>query len=339
MFIFQKQKKVKFKMSILDYIDIKFLINSLNLDMKEHHNYFLGKCIFHQDNKPSFSIHKDGYFRCFSCGAQGSLAKLVYKLTGKSIYKFFNITDINSFHFENSIKNKKDDKQRASFDIKDIEIKGNLLDIKDSKDEKLLEYVNKRNLSNYFIDYFDIKYCTYCKVNNIEFRNRLMIPIYNDGRLTGYEGRDFTKLQKPKVLYSKGTDVSTLFNFDNLNRDETLILVEGVMDLPLIFTEITENVTCLFGAVITNKQKKLLNEFKKDIVYFQDNDEAGDNSVKELDSFLEKEFYIAKSEKKGQDPGDLKLEELRSCLNNKIKSIDYFLDKSNLFYKEEVTWC
>ena len=325
-------------MSILDYIDIKFLIKSLNLDMKEHPSYFLGKCCFHNDKTPSFSIHKDGYYKCFSCSETGSLNKLVYKLTGKSIYKFFNITDINSFHFENSIKDIKDNnKLRDSFEVKEVEVKGNLLDIKESKDIKLIEYVNKRNLSNYFIDYFDIKYCTYCKVNGTEFRNRIMIPIYDDGRLTGYEGRDFTKSQKPKVLYNKGTNVSTLFNNDNLNRNETLILVEGIMDLPLIFSEITENVTCLFGAVITNKQKKLLNEFKE-VTYFQDHDLAGDNSVKELDNFIEKEFYIAKSDKEGQDPGDLNIEELKNCLDHKVKSIDYFLEKSELFKKEEIKW-
>jgi len=42
------------------------------------------RCIFHQDDRPSFSVDLDrGLFNCFSCGAQGGLKKFA-ELVGEA---------------------------------------------------------------------------------------------------------------------------------------------------------------------------------------------------------------------------------------------------------------
>lgn len=38
---------------------------------------WLGLCPFHQDRHPSFAIYPDGGYRCFGCGAHGSVASLL----------------------------------------------------------------------------------------------------------------------------------------------------------------------------------------------------------------------------------------------------------------------
>lgn len=44
---------------------------------------YLVRCPFHQDSKPSCSVHKiNGLFLCFSCGASGSIIKLISHLAG-----------------------------------------------------------------------------------------------------------------------------------------------------------------------------------------------------------------------------------------------------------------
>lgn len=320
--------------NILDYIDLQTLIKMLGLNMKEKTGYFHGLCPFHQEDNPSFSIKKEGFYKCFSCGESGSLSKLIYKLTGKSAFKFLNINDVPSYHFQ-QIAHKPIEKIRDSFDVKPIEIIGVFKEVRNNS--YVYSYLKQRNLTDKFIDDFNIKYVDYCKINKTEFKKRIMIPIYENKILTGYEGRDYTKMQKPKVLYNSGASVSSLFNYDSLDKNRQLIVCEGLFDIPLIYTYITSNVTHTFGSAISYKQKQQLKEFD-DIIYFQDNDEAGDKAVLEFDKFYEKEFRIATPPNRKQDPGDLSQEEITLCLKDSKLSINYFLDKSKLFEESVVIW-
>ena len=161
---------------ILEHIDIKTLITLLGLDMKEHSSYFLGKCCFHDDDKPSFSISKKGFYSCFACGEKGSINSLVYKLKGIGIYKFLNIQDLNSFIFTHP---KKEEKLREFFPKLDqFIVKGNLKNPYDS--ELIMNYLKFRKVSNEFIDYFDIKYTNYAEINNIKFIDRIIIPSFEN---------------------------------------------------------------------------------------------------------------------------------------------------------------
>lgn len=45
-------------------------------------NYMAGICPFHEDNKPSLLVFKDGWFRCLACGVSGNYDKLWRKLQG-----------------------------------------------------------------------------------------------------------------------------------------------------------------------------------------------------------------------------------------------------------------
>jgi DNA primase len=320
----------------LERYQIEQIINLLPLQkLKDKGNYYSALCPFHTEKTPSFGINKDGLWNCFGCPEHGNINTLIYKLTGKNIYKFLGITDISSFAFNSSLEYKSNEKIRDKPEIKIPEIQGNLYNVFDNKE--VYDYLKFRKCSDEFIIYFDIKYCTYIKINGTEFRNRLIIPIYEDGRLISYEGRDFTQQQKPKCLYPKNGTVSTLFNIDDLDFNEEVILVEGFFDLPLIWQNISKNCSHIFGASLSSYQKDLINKFKK-VIYFRDNDSAGESTIKELDKYLEKDFYIAESKIEGQDPGDLDLSELQQCLSNKKLSVKYFLDKSMLFEKQNIGW-
>ena len=60
----------------------------------------------------------------------------------------------------------------------------------------------------------------------------------------------------PKVLYPLKGKISTLFNIDNLDYHEPLVVVEGIMGVILIWQHITKNVTCTFGVNIKGRNKK-----------------------------------------------------------------------------------
>lgn len=46
---------------------------------------WLGLCPFHQDRHPSFAVYPDGGYRCFGCGAHGSVASLLGQPAPRSL--------------------------------------------------------------------------------------------------------------------------------------------------------------------------------------------------------------------------------------------------------------
>jgi DNA primase len=319
---------------ILQHVDVKTIIAMLGLKLKCHGHYWQGCCPLHNsDSDTSFSIHEDGYYTCFSHCGSGSINNLVFHLTGKNIYRFLDIKDVDSFIFKSILK--KEDKRRDSFEVKNIEVKGNLFDV--IGNQEVLDYLEKKRVPLDFVDFFRVKYALNAEINTTPYRNRLVIPIYEDGKIISYEGKDFTGKDSKKVIYNKGSNVSTLFNIDNLDRDKPLIVCEGILKIAEIWTYITPNVTATFGAQISNKQKELLNEFKE-IIVFADNDSAGLSMISQFDEFYNKEFWIAIPIEEGKDPGDLTVEEKEECFKNKKRSVEYFLDKSQLFDEEKINW-
>jgi hypothetical protein len=60
--------------------------------------------------------------------------------------------------------------------------------------------------------------------------------------------------------------------------------------------------------------------------------------LNEIDGFYPNEFFITKSKIQGQDPNDMNNIEIEEALNNKILSVNYFLNKSNLFENIKIAW-
>ena len=100
-------------------------------------------------------------------------------------------------------------------------------------------------------------------------------------------------LLKPKTLYiSNSRCQETLWNIDNLNKEENLYTVEGLGSVNCIWSNISKNVTSIFGVSITEEQITYLRQFKR-IIYIPDYDKAGFDSVDFLRSKLDNLVIIA----------------------------------------------
>lgn len=320
-------------------IDIKQVVSLLNLsNLKDFDNYYSCLCPFHNENNNSFIIYKNtGKYICFSCSEEGSLYELVRRLTGKSIYKFLGI-NYNNYTFINSL-NRNNDSDRLK-KIQEIKNKNIIVD-NDFKsvytNNQVLVYLYSRYVTDNIIQDFKIQYVDYTLINGTKFYKRIIVPIYYNNKILSYEGRDYTKRQIPKVLYPKNTSVNNcILNIDNLDRNETLYVVEGFMDIVKIYNNISKNVTCIFGAKISDYQIDLLKQFKE-FVIIPDNDKAGETTILKLEEYMDKEFYIAKLNK-SKDCGDADLKEIEEAIKNKKLSVDYFMDKNDLFSKENIRW-
>ena len=109
------------------------------------------------------------------------------------------------------------------------------------------------------------------------FRNRVMFPIFNyNGKVIGFGGRVLDD-SLPKYLNSPETLVfNKRMNLYGLNiskkgiKDDTLILVEGYMDLISLYQNNIENVVATLGTALTIEQAKLIRRFAKNVIISYD---------------------------------------------------------------------
>lgn len=310
------------------------LLENLGLQkVEEREKYFRFSSPFKEDKNPSMVLYKENLMCIdFSSRYKKSLFTFVKDLTGESLYSVTGIDmkKVGSKMFENSLQTRQEFPNR----IKSVKINGMLERVE--RNEEALSYCQKRNLFKDFRKEFDIKYMSSGKINGTYFGNRVCIPIRSDAKTVSMEGRDITGKARAKVLYPKGAYVSTLFNIDNLKRNQPLVVVEGIMDIPKIWKFFTKNVTTTFGIMITSHQKELLSTFEE-IILMPDGDDAGEEMIDEFDSFYEKEFQVARLLNK--DPGDAFVKEIEQALEKAKSSTQYFLDRSELFNvsKKEVS--
>jgi len=112
----------------------------------------------------------------------------------------------------------------------------------------------------------------------LDFRNRIIIPVYYKGELIFYQGRWYNPKVKTTVKYlnASGVDREQLFfNMDELDKEtETpLIVVEGIFDAMLL-----GGISCLSNK-LTDEQVVLLQRSSRKKIIVPDYDEAGKGLV------------------------------------------------------------
>ena len=254
-------------------------------------------CPFHKDKSPSMGIDvARGVAHCFSCSWSGSIEKLYKELTNGNLRKELGYLDDPFTSFSSSLNFQYivDDTR-----LKDIHINADLSLMRDAyTDPTCAAYLRKRGIPEPVAKSMGFKYAEDIFINNNRFRNRLLIPVYEDRKLISIEGRRILNNDETKVLYPRNSSVNTLFDIDNLDKTSTLYAVEGLMDLAVLRTSNSfKNSTSIFGANITKRQLDLLKQFPK-VVYIPDSDAAGEKTVEKLKSARLGNVYILRIPKK-----------------------------------------
>ncbi len=168
-----------------------------------------------------------------------------------------------------------------------VPIKSQKLNVNTFEARKLRQ---KEHLAEYYkIDYsneLDIKFDNYIDRSRIRFKKG---KLYKNG--SPFYDEDIYYQLRTKVLYPINSNINNLiFNYDNLEQNKILFLVEGMGSIPKIWSNISKNVTCFFGVKLSKNQLNILKEFET-IYHIPDFDEAGYNSVVLLNSELTKNNY------------------------------------------------
>lgn len=313
----------------------------------------MGHCPFHIDKSPSMSVNLDeSVYHCFSCGKSGRLRSLYRELTNHSINKDLGIKwEGQETAFINPFKIEEKPDLALSPDVH-ISLKGTFTDVKN--DKNACRYLMQRHIPVKVAESMKMRVAAHAysydiddpenKDKHIYFINRLVIPIYENGKLMSCEGRDMmgkdyfrNKLRREgknpdsyvykKCIYPRGASTSTLYDLDKLDKSKMIYFVEGLMDLAVLRSDSyfdSTNSTTIFGASITDRQRFLLKNHS--FCYIIDNDLAGWLSLKRLSEDLKNEsvrkdwrFLVPPYHELGvKDVGDIPVKTLRtveSCRN------------------------
>ena len=168
------------------------------------------------------------------------------------------------------------------------------------------------------------------------FRNRVMFPIFNyNGKVIGFGGRVLDD-SLPKYLNSPETLVfNKRMNLYGLNiskkgiKDDTLILVEGYMDLISLHQHGITNVVASLGTALTINQARLLKRYADKVVISYDADVAGQMAtLRGLEILRTAGFDVrVLSIPQGKDPDEYVLkygpERFQRCVDNSISLVEF----------------
>ena len=286
------------------------IVLRLDISKSVKHNSIMGHCPFHTDKHPSFSVDLDrALCHCFSCGYNGKLRGLFREITGHSINKELGIKweSQDEATFVNPFKETVKEDLSATPDVH-IALDGAFIPV--DKDPDVCKYLMQRCIPVSVAKSMRMSFATMARSfdtfepNNkdqmVYFTKRLVIPIYERGKLLSCEGRDiygkdyyYNMLRRKgmdpdeheykKCIYPRGASTSTLYDIDKLDSSRRLYFVEGIMDLAVLRTDSffnTKNSTAVFGASISERQRYFLKQF--DFTYIIDADLAGWLSLRRL---------------------------------------------------------
>lgn len=221
------------------------------------------ECPFCTDSSNHCGVNPDTLiFSCWVCGRSGPFVDLLMELSGLSFGACKDIISSSTVTF----KERPLETIKGAFDSEDVEIKSNQnKSIVDKKLPKAFElvtydtnfslldsYLERRNIS---IDTIVKHRCGICRAG--EYMNRLVIPVYYQGKLVSYQAADlsgFAKLKYRSAPLAMGAVNNYLYGYDKI--DKRMIVVEGVLDK----WRTGDEAVASFTSAITEAQKKLIKE-------------------------------------------------------------------------------
>ncbi len=302
------QEKIK---EIRDAADIVEIISNYVSLTPRGKNYF-GICPFHDDNNPSMSVNRDKkIYKCFSCGATGTVFKFVMDYENisfieavkkvadsaginidignipklKNHSKLYEIYNLSLKFYTNNINTSAGKEAREYLKarginddiIKEFQI-GLALDDKDSLSKLLFKKFDEKSIMKSGL----VNKNTYGFLDL--FYGRIMFPLYDlKGNVVAYSGRIYNREDKSKYFNTWETEIfkkgELLYNYhrakDSARLNNQIIVMEGFMDVIRAYSIGITNVVATMGTAVTKEQAILIKKMAKEVILCFDGDDAG----------------------------------------------------------------
>jgi len=231
-------------------------------------------CPFCNDSSNHLGFNlESGVFNCWRCGSH-SILDVILAVThcsekeGKYKYVMY---QKDKLHYR---------KEKRKIDNKEIKLPDNIQELNERARKYLMV---KRNFDpDKLIDKYNLGY-----VDNIgEYKFRIIAPVFYNGKIVSYQGRDITEQQELRYKACSLDDEiiphkHILYNLDHALADY-VIVVEGITDV----WRMGDNTVGTFGISYTQEQVLLLaNRYKKVFIIF-DNEEVAQEKARKLGESL-----------------------------------------------------
>ena len=244
-------------MDIFEYFDEKGI--EYSTEGKNVSSGWIGiQCVFCDDQSNHLGINLTHLnYSCFICGSKGNIVSLIKEIENTS------------YHHAKKILSKHQTLKIPSYSSHSNGSKKTQFILPRGLHEELLEthknYLQSRGFSGVYE-----KYQLKCFGPVGEYKLRLFIPVFLNGRMVSYTTRDVTnKAHVPYIHCPQEKSAvlikHTLYNIDSVQ--DTAIVVEGVTDV----WRIGSGSIASFGVNLTIQQIKTLTKIKRIFILF-DND-------------------------------------------------------------------
>jgi len=300
-------------------------IVSEHVVLKKQGRDFVGLCPFHDEKSPSFSVSpsKQMYY-CFGCGQGGNAITFLKEIGQQSfvevvldLAKRYNVP-VKTLEPEKQQEFQRQQSRREQlYEIMAVAVNFYEYALRQSQGRSALEYLTKsRQFDDATLKAFQIGYAPaswdalygylvdrkHFPVEMVaaaglilprksgdgyydRFRDRVMIPIYDDrGRAIAFGGRALGD-EKPKYLNSPETELfdkgKNLFCLDKaksaIAKDDRAVVVEGYFDAIALHTAGIETAVASLGTALSERQVRQLLRYteSKQVIFNFDADAAG----------------------------------------------------------------
>ena len=356
-------------------VDIVDIISSYIPLTQKGKNYF-GVCPFHDDHSPSMSVSKEKQiYTCFSCGATGNVFKFVMDYENISFVEAIKmLADKAGISVDVNTKTRKNNNSNL-YDIYEIATKFYQNNINTSLGGGAREYLKKRNIDDDVIKTFKIglslkenkkletllrskKYTNDDLIKSglilkneygyIDiYKNRIMFPLSDlNGQVVGFSGRIYEGTDTSKYINTKETEIfkkgHILYNYklakDEARTTDTVIVMEGFMDVIRAYTIGIKNVVATMGTAVTKEHAMLLKKMAKNVILCFDGDGAGEKATVACINELIKIGVTPKIVRleDNLDPDDYIISKGKDAFLNKINNPINIMDFKFMYYKSKL---
>ncbi len=327
---------------------------------KKGKNY-IGVCPFHDDHSPSMSVSPEKQiYTCFSCGATGNVFTFVADFEKISFVQAVSLLGERvGINISGNIK--ADTKKDDYFDIYEYASKFYQNSLFTSLGKNAIAYLEGRNIDKETIKKFGIglsiqkvslteylknkKYSLEKLIDvgltnengNDIFINRIMFPIYDlSGNPVAFSGRIYNTKDTSKYINSKETDKfkkgKILYNYhiakEHLKKNDTIIIMEGQMDVIRASTVGINNCIATMGTALTKDHKNIIKNMADNIILCFDGDKAGEKATVAAIELLEDTGQNIKVVRlpNNMDPDEYIIKEGKDAFLNQIKFATNLVD-------------
>ena len=298
--------------------DIESVISSY-ISLKRRGKNLIGLCPFHGEKTPSFTVYPESAsFYCFGCKAGGDVftfiklienidyidsVKLLAERAGitvreddsdDALHKLRNtIYEINreaARYYHSYLMSPEGEGCRNYYITRGLSlqtIKKFGLGAAPDRWDALLKHLNAKGYSTQDIYLANLVSKSSKGTYFDRFRNRAMFPIINvRGNVVGFSGRRLSE-NKDEAKYVNTSDTQVYKKSQNLFGiniaknycSESLILVEGNVDVISLHQAGFVNVVAPLGTAFTEEQAQMLSRYTNEVIICFDSDEAGQKAI------------------------------------------------------------